>query len=169
MKGRRWMVYCLLALVFLVLGSLLPFESNDVGKLLPVETSLLYIEEGQVVVETDLGLRGQGATLQEAVADLRKSAPGAVFYDAGNYILLHESALPLLEVLPQTEDLRGSCTLCQVNQRELDLEAAGKYLVAHTPELNLRRLEALQKAGQEPHLPALMWSKEEFTLVSGEN
>lgn len=164
---RRWILYCALALGLALLGEL-PFRQNDVGKLLPVETSLLYIEDGQVVVETDMGLRGQGATLSAAVKDLEQRAPGVVFYDTGNYILLHESAMPLLLQLPQAEYLRGSCTVCRVAERELDLAEAGKYLAAHEPEVDLRRVEAAQAAGEELELPELQWSKGAFFLVSGE-
>lgn len=165
---RRWMIYCALA-VALVLAGELPFQNSDVGKLLPVETSLLYIEDGQVVVETDLGLRGQGATLPDAVKDLEKSAPGVVFYDTGNFILIHDSALPLLGELPGAEYLRGSCAVCGVRSREMDLSKAGEYLSAHKPNVDLRQVEAAQAAGEEITLPELLWSKEEFVLVSGED
>lgn len=164
---RRWILYCVLALGLALLGEL-PFQQNDVGKLLPVETSLLYIKDGQVVVETDLGLRGEGATLAAAVQAMERSAPGVVFYDTGNYILLHESAMPLLEQLPEAEYLRGSCTVCRVTERQMDLAEAGKYLSAHEPEVDLRRVEAALAAGEKLELPELQWSKGAFFLVSGE-
>lgn len=165
---RRWAVYGLLA-VALVLSGELPFQNRDVGKLLPVETSLLYIDRGQVVIETDQGLRGRGATWALAVKDLEAKAAGVVFYDTGNYLLLHESAVSLLKDLPGREKLRDSCALCLVDWREADLAAAGKYLSAHKPKVNLRRIQAAQAVGEPVNLPKLIKTEGAFLLVPGEN
>lgn len=167
MKKRRWVIYCLLALALAALGEM-PFQERDVGKLLPVETSLIWMEDGKIAIETDLGLKGYGDTLEKAVANLQERAPGVVFYDTGEYILLHDSALGLENTLAEQEFLRGSCALCRVDSRELDLQAAGAYLSANRPEMTLRQVAAAAALGQTAELPLLCWEEEEFILVSGE-
>lgn len=167
MKKRRWVIYSLLALALAGLGEM-PFQERDVGRLLPVETSLIWMEDGQVAIETDLGLKGRGDTLEKAVENLRERAPGVVFYDTGEYILLHDSALSLENTLAEQEFLRGSCALCRVSGKEMDLQAAGAYLSANRPELTLRQVAAAAAQGETVELPLLCWEEEEFILVSGE-
>lgn len=162
---RRWILY-IAAAGALVLAGEMPFQQSDVGRLLPVETSLFYIEDGQVCLETDLGLRGRGADLESALADLERSAPGVVFYDTGNYILLHGSAAGLLPELTELPRLRGSCVLCRTAERDLDLTAAGEYLEAHDPGFTLRQAEAALAAGMAAVPPELVWREEEFILAS---
>lgn len=168
MKKRRWVIYSLLALALAALGEL-PFQERDVGKLLPVETSLIWMEDGQVAIETDLGLKGKGNTLEKAVEDLRERAPGVVFYDTGEYILLHDSAIGLENTLAKQEFLRGSCALCRVSDRELDLQAAGAYLSANRRSPTLRQVAAAAAGGHTVELPLLRWEEEGFALVSGES
>lgn len=141
----------------------LPYESRDVGELLPVETALLSREEGTVILETDLGLTGRGTTLEEAVAELKTRAPGSLFLDTGNFVLLRPSALDLLPELRTADFLRDSCTLCMA-EGELDLSGVGDYLRAHEPDSDLGRAFAALAEGQTPKLPLLRETEGTYRL-----
>lgn len=141
----------------------LPYESRDVGQLLPVETALFSIEDETVILETDLGLVGRGATLEEAVGDLKAQASGSLFLDTGNFVLLRPSALALLPELEKADFLRDSCTLC-LAEGNLDLSGVGAYLRAHKPDSDLGAAFSALAEGGEPRLPALTMDGGIFAL-----
>ena len=141
----------------------LPFHSRDVGELLPVETALFSVEGPAVVLETDLGLTGRGPTLGEALADLKEKAPGALFLDTGNFVLLRPSALPLLPELEKADFLRDSCTLC-LAEGDLDLKTVGPYLRAHKPAENLGDAFSTLAGNGTPRIPTLSQQAGTFVL-----
>ena len=85
---KRILVWALLAAALC-----LPDRGTDIGKLLPVELVAVRREEGVFRVETDTGQFGLGNTLEEAMADLRNAAPGVVFFDTADYLLLTRETL----------------------------------------------------------------------------
>lgn len=85
---KRILVWALLAAVLCF-----PDRGTDIGKLLPVELVAVRREEGVFRVETDTGQFGLGNTLEEAMADLRNAAPGVVFFDTADYLLLTRETL----------------------------------------------------------------------------
>lgn len=141
----------------------LPYESRDVGGLLPVETALFSVEGEAVTAETDLGLTGRGTTLEEAVADLEARAPGSLFLDTANFVLLRPSALELLPELARADFLRDSCTLC-LAVGEADLSDVGSYLRAHKPGSDLGTAFSALIAGEDPELPILTMGNGAFAL-----
>lgn len=143
----------------------LPYKSRDVGTLLPVETALFSVEGQTVTVETDLGLMGRGTTLEEAVADLEARAPGSLFLDTANFVLLRPSALALLPELERADFLRDSCTLC-LAEDETDLPGVGAYLRAHKPGSDLGAAFSALAEGKDPELPTLTMENEAFALES---
>ena len=153
------------ALLLAAVGLLfaLPYKSRDVGRLLPVETALFSVEGQTVILETDLGLTGRGDTLEEAVADLKDRAPGSLFLDTGNFVLLRPSALALLPDLEKADFLRDSCTLC-LAEGDLDLTHAGPYLQAHKPGSNLGDAFSALAEGWETALPTLTMEDGAFML-----
>lgn len=141
----------------------LPYKSRDVGELLPVETAMLSMEGHTVVLETDLGLTGRGESLEEAVTELKEKAPGGLFLDTGNFVLLRPSAMPLLPELEEAEFLRDSCVLC-LAEGNMDLTQAGDYLRAHKPGVNLGAAFSALAKGQRPEIPTLLWQDGAFAL-----
>ena len=141
----------------------LPYQSRDVGQLLPVETALLSLEDHTVTLETDLGLTGRGATLEEAVADLKAQAPGSLFLDTGNVVLLRPSALDLLPELERADFLRDSCTLC-LAEGDLDLPRVGAYLRAHKPGSDLGAAFSARAGDRTPEIPTLAMKAGTFAL-----
>ena len=81
---KKWLYMLLLALA----AFLLPGKGTDVGELIPVELVRLTAGDGTFVAAADTGDFGTGATLEEAMADLASSAPGKVFLETADYLLL---------------------------------------------------------------------------------
>ena len=67
--------------VILLAAFFAPVERLDVAKLLPVEAVAIYLEEGQVVLETDSEDRGRGDTVQAALENLKQNATKIIYLD----------------------------------------------------------------------------------------
>ncbi len=146
---KRWMVYALAVAAVLALR---PRENMDVSNLLPVE--LLYInkEAGFIRVETDTGAVGVGRDLNSALQNLKDTAPGKVFLETADYLIVTEQTKGLLPAL--VEILRPAAEVCiGINA---DAQAA-VYLKAHPPKTTLNDIRA---GGRE--VPVLIKIKERY-------
>ena len=83
----------LAALVFV------PRNRLDVAKLAPVEAVAVYMDNNEVVLETDTELIGRGTTAEKALAVLKTSAPAVVYLDTARYLLIGENAQAYAEDL----------------------------------------------------------------------
>lgn len=136
MKRIGWIVLGILAAGIL---PRLPHPAVDVGKLEPVALVQITAEDTGIRVETDTGAWGDGASLSEAVEDLRQGADGIVFLDTADYLLLSgdvESYMPQIYGV-----IRPACKVCYVSGQP-DLEEAARYLAIHPPEKTLGDLRA---------------------------
>ena len=124
-------------LYILLLGAalILPVEGTDVGKLLPVELVQLDKMGDTVVISTDAGATGTGATVKAAIRDMEKTAAGIVFLDTADYLLVTESAMEEVESIK--EHLKPSVRVC-IQHVEMNLKDAAAYLSVHKPEHQLR-------------------------------
>lgn len=93
---KRWIPWILLAALILWV----PDRGTDIGQLLPVELVRITREGEHVRVETDTGNFGLGTTLEEAMVDLENAAPGVVFFDTADHLLLTAETLALGEWEP---------------------------------------------------------------------
>lgn len=135
---KHWVIYIVLTAAVVLTGSL-PFANHDVGKLVPVDVLAVSVWGEQVVLKTDVGDSGRGESWQEALENLKATAPGTVFLGTAGYLLLDDSAMELLPELLEQRSLNPGCALCRAPWG-MDLEGAGKYLGAHEPEVNLQKL-----------------------------
>lgn len=111
----------------------LPFKGTDVAMLEPAEILYVAFEDG-VLVETERGWYGKGATVEEAVQDLKTTSPGQVFLQTVDYLLVQQDSRFLLpDLYPY---LRTGCMLC-ITEEKPDLQKAGQYLRAHRPAFTL--------------------------------
>lgn len=122
-------------LIVLTLSLLVPEYGTDVGKLIPVEVVHLYMEEDQVILETDAGHWGKGETVDTAIRDLHESAPGEIFLDTAEYLLIEEQAADQIGRI--REHLKDEVRVC-VAQKGIDLKLAAEYLDVHPPEMVLK-------------------------------
>ena len=121
----------------LLLGAtfLAPVQGTDVGKLLPVEVVQLYKEADTVIIATDAGPTGSGTTVDEAVADMKATAPGIVFLDTADHLLIKD--LSDEEVGALGKYLKPSVRVCnQIGQ--VDPEEAAAFLRVHKPQQRLK-------------------------------
>ncbi len=130
-------------------------DTADVAELLPVE--LLYVskDESGIWVQTDTGDLGIGGDLQSALEDLEGTAPGRIFLDTADYLIITKETIDLLPQL--WEILRPATEVCLgINA---DTRAAA-FLSAHKPGVTLNDIRS-----GEQSLPSLIRTEERYCLV----
>ncbi len=135
-------------LYILILGALFfaPVESAEVAKLEPVQAVWMYMENDSVVLETDTEDKGSGATVEGALADMKRRSAGIIYLDTAQYVLVTgaEQQIPALEQL-----LKGSVRLCLWSGNG-ELAEAVKYADAHEIGTKVRDWKPNDKL---PNLP----------------
>ena len=130
MRKRIWLA----ALALL----LLPRRGTEGGKLLPVETLLIEKQAGQYRVSTDTVNTGRGDSLEKAVDALRAEAPGILFLDTADYVLLTGEAEDCMEKL---QDYVRPGTRVYKLEGTAELSEIGPFLKTHGPDAPLYRLQ----------------------------
>lgn len=128
----------LLYIIVMAAALLVPERGTDVGELIPVELVFLYKDEGAIVLETDTGNMGRGETLEAAYADLKDTAPGIIFLDAADYLLVARSVRTLAPQM--AEYMKAGSRICQA-EKGIDLPLAAQYLNVHPSEVKLKEVE----------------------------
>lgn len=150
----KW-IESLIAILLVAVLDWLPFQGTDVATLEPAEALYVSLEE-QVLVETDGGWFGRGETVEQAIADLKESAPGQVFLQTVDYLLLQEGSE---EVLPALySHLRSGCSVCRIEEKP-DVEKASAYLRTHRPGMTIQHYRAGKK-----EIPILIMEEERACL-----
>ena len=122
-------------------------EPYELGKLEPVEAVLLYIDGGEIILETDTGARGTGGTLEQALADMKATTAGIVFLDTADYLLVGVGAEVL--VPKAAKYLKSSTRVCGV-EAGVKVEEAAAFLTVHPPAMTLKvwkKGEMVEKLG----------------------
>lgn len=135
---KRWPILFAIAAAAI----LFPANAADVGELLPVELIYIYREADQVCVATDTEAVGAGPDLNAAMEDLHATAPGAVFLDTADFLVLTPDTLTLLPEL--TNALRPATKVCVGLNVHADADLT-KYLTAHPPYVTLGNLRSGKK------------------------
>ena len=134
---KRWL-YLAAALGAIGILSRLPHPSRDISKLEPVQAVYLYLEAGELHIETDTGDQGSGLTLTEATDDLKAKSDSEIFLETAEFLIL----APNVPIAPDFyEHLRPNCRVCTTAEKP-DLPAAAQYLSLHTPKTTLAHLRA---------------------------
>ena len=147
-----------IGLVLAGLGALgvLPFRAADVAELIPVRTILVTRSGASYEVNIGEGLRALGDTVKKALEALREQAPGEVFYETAEQVLVTETAAQAVEEIAGLPELRPAAGLWLTPDSSLDLQAAGDYLAAHPADLTLTEVRARLLTGEPPSLPRLI-------------
>lgn len=127
----KWLY--ILAAVALTAVFGLPFREFDAGKLLPVRTVQAAKTADGVKLVSEIG-EAEGASWTEAVAALRESASGDVFFDTAEQLVVCAPSL-LPEILDSGE-LRPSAQVYFADELT-DPEGLNEYLSAHESELTV--------------------------------
>ena len=134
---KKWL-YLIGALAAVAVLSRLPHPARDFAKLEPVRAVYLYIDQGQVAIETDTGSSGSGPDLKDAYAALKQSADREIFLDTAEFLILDPNVPIPQEIY---EIFRPDCKVVFTNKRP-DLEKSPDYLSQHPPKLNLAQVRA---------------------------
>ena len=117
---------------------MVPTAPQELGKLIPVEVIKIGQADGTVLIETDTGDAGRGATVEAALRDLSATAPGTIYLDTAEYVLIPEGEKELLG--PLTGSLKESVKLC-CWEGTINMEEVAVFLDAHTPGTNLKEYQ----------------------------
>lgn len=147
---RRWPVMA----VALTLLMLLPRRGTEISDLKPVEVLFLY-KDSEYCVATDTDDLGRGATVEEALQDLKQSTAGNVYLNTAEYLILTRQTIDLLPEIQGT--LRPSVKIC-LAEGPIELESVAAYLNAHPPTRKI--------AEGEPELQRLRMEKGRYYLDS---
>ncbi len=88
-----------LYVIILALLYLAPLKKVDIAKLLPIEAVAVYMEQGEVVLETDTEHMGRGSDVSKALENLKADTPAVVYLDTAEYLIISEDALAELDAL----------------------------------------------------------------------
>lgn len=132
---KRWVLYIALFLGVAIFGAI-PFRGTDIAELAPVEVVWLSQSGGRVHLETDTGDMGEGENVQAALNDMKAAAPGAVFLDTADYLIVERGSEELLEQVYDV--LRPACMVC-ISKKMPEMEVVVEFLAAHEPERSLRQ------------------------------
>ena len=165
MKRLIWLV--LLAAAVKMSG-LMPFESNDVAQLVPVEALTVDLKQNRVVLDGG-ECKGYGADWEGALADLHAGADGAVFLGTAEQVILSEEALSLLPEVVRCEALRPAAVLCVCPGELPRPQEASQYLSAHDAGVTLQQIRAAMLEGKGIALPMLVNTEGGLRLYGSAN
>lgn len=129
----------ILYVVILALLFVVPLEPVDVAKLLPIETVAVYMEDGNVVMETDTQHKGRGENVADALENLKAVTPAVVYLDTACYLLISEDAMHCVDQLKQY--LKPSVDVAICDDKDWVKDAA-KYLSVHGGTVPLKQLKS---------------------------
>lgn len=161
-KGFLW-----LAAVLLALAGLLPMQTRDVSELLPAQALCIWTEGMQIQVRCDCGAAGSGQTLEDALADMARTAEGILFLDTAEEILLAAGARELTGALARCTALRPAARLYLTDEETIDLARAHAFLRAHPGGVTLGAARAALLETGEVSLPRLYGEEGRFRLLEG--
>ena len=135
---RRILYIIILALLFFA-----PVKRLDVAKLEPVQTVAVYMQDDQIVIETDTDNIGKGSTVHDAIDDLEQTTPGVIYLDTAEYLLLSKNAIIYIDAIRQY--LAQNVRVCLWDE-EGSVKDAAKYLsvrknLPKIKEINENRLD----------------------------
>ena len=138
---KRWILYAGIVIGIAVFGTS-SLRGIDIGKLAPVEVVWLAEENGQVYLETDTGDAGRGENVHLALEDMKAAAPGYVFLETADYLIVQKGSEGLLDQVYDV--LRPPCMVC-VAEDMPDIEHVAAFLEVHESAVTLRQCRVQQQ------------------------
>ena len=133
-----------------------PIERLDVAKLRPVQIVSLEERNNWIIIETDTGDYGSGATATLALENMEQTTAGVIYLDTAEYLLLSKDAEDAVQELRSA--LKPETQICYT-QGDVPTEQAGKFLSSHGDLPELKDWEN----GQE--LPIITAYEERITFL----
>ena len=145
----------LLLLAIIAAAGWLPFQSSDVAQLVPIETLVISLDDGWVILDGGEAL-GRGKNWEEAWRDLHHGANGRVFLGTVEQVVLSGAAVELLSDAAWNEELRPAATVCTALGSKPDPKEATTYLSAHNGGVTLQQARAALLKQETIKLPILV-------------
>ena len=123
-----------------------PVKPMEIEKLRPVQIVSVYKENDWTVVETDTGDIGIGASVEQAVQNMKDTSGGVIYLDTAEYLLLTKETEETAERL--RAELKPSVGICLMTGVE-DLQKAVLFLQSHG---ELPKLKEWKKGRELPIL-----------------
>ena len=149
---KRTILY--IGILALVLAA--PVKPMEIEKLRPVQIVSVYKKNDWTVVETDTEDIGIGASVEQAVQNMKDTSGGVIYLDTAEYLLLTKETEETAERL--RAELKPSVGICLMTGVE-DLQKAVLFLQSHG---ELPKLKEWKK-GRE--LPILSTFGESFIFL----
>lgn len=156
-----WLVF---AAAVTALG-LWPTKARDASGLLCAQVLVVDASKGEVTVEADCGVSGSGASLSGALEDMRAHAPGELFLDTAEHIVLRERAWYLLPQAASCRALRPAARLVRAGGELPGIEELRAFLQAHPPALTLAHAYASLLRGEPVYAPQLTQTEGRLSLA----
>ena len=139
---KRTILY--IGILALVLAA--PVKPMEIEKLRPVQIVSVYKENDWTIVETDTGDIGIGASVEQAVQNMKDTSGGVIYLDTAEYLLLTKETEETVERL--RAELKPSVGICLMAGVE-DLQKAVLFLQSHG---ELPKLKEWKKGRELPIL-----------------
>lgn len=163
---KYWAVPAALALLAAL--RLLTPAATDAAELLPVTVLRVSAAGSTVEVACDAGdetCTGRGETLDAALDDLCASAPGTLFLQTAEHILITPDARRVLPQAAVSQKLRPAARVYYLQGGTPDLETAGEFLQAHGGGARLTDVRArLLGAENAPEIETLVCTQGRLAL-----
>lgn len=127
---RKVIYVVILALLFLA-----PLDRVDVADLLPIEAVAVYMEDGNVVLETDTENVGRGEDVKQALDNLKEVTPAVVYLDTAELLIVSKDAKIWVDDLRQY--LKQDVGVC-VGDAKNRVKEMAKYLDVHGQTIKLK-------------------------------
>lgn len=144
-----------LILYAVILASLFfaPLKPMKIANLEPIQAVRIHLDGGIVVLETDTGDKGSGATAEEALGNMKENSTGIIYLDTAQYLFVSASAR---EQIPSLQAyLKESVRICQWSGQG-DISEAVKYAEARKMGLKSREWT---EGSNLPELPPIKQDK----------
>jgi hypothetical protein len=99
-----------------------------------VQLLYIYKEEGKIVLETDVGDKGKGENLPDALKNLHVTSEGELFLETVEYLLVTEETK---SVILELGDIVRPATNLVVALTDVNVEKVVQYLEIRRPEVTL--------------------------------
>ena len=105
-----------------------PLKRLDIAKLRPVQAVAMYLDNNNVVLETDTVDLGVGQTVSGAFNDLKEKAAAVIYLDTADFLLVAENAVSNVGDLAQHIKQSVKVCVCEAAGR---VKEAARYLEVH--------------------------------------
>ena len=120
---KRIVIYCIILTGILCI----PVKRMEIRDLEPIQAVWMYVEDGNIVLQTDTEDEGRGKNVPDALEDMKNKSSGIVYLDTAQFLLVSEKAQQQVgELSPYLKD-KVKISLWDGG----DLKEVARYMQSH--------------------------------------